>query len=484
MRSKKRNVVTPEELARLKPFRLVKFFSYTSLGFVMVSTMVLSWVISNHTKNVLLSRSQEYTKVFAENLSHQIFQQFVLPLALQNRRIALQDPLQFKKLNEIVTNAIHGVGQTEVIIYSKRENLISYATNKELTGRKNLGGAEYEQALQGQSRSVFEIDGSLLNLLPGTPAAYCRLRTYVPLRKERPFSRDESVMGVIEIVQDLSGELQTLLNLQGSIIGTSVLIMSALFAVLSIIVARAERIIAARAAERRRLEEKLHNSERLATLGEMVASVSHEIKNPLGIVQSTAEILRKRIHKVAPGKEHLAQIIIDETIRLDGIVREFLDFARPQNPTLQDVAINDVLRRVTSFVKNDFGKLQVEIDLQLGEGLPWVKADFDQLYQAYLNVLVNGAQAMENGGVLTVLSRQEEGWVNVEVRDRGCGMNAEEVGQLFSPFYTTKNRGSGLGLAIVKNIIDNHDGEITVTSEEGIGTSFIVRLPVASGDNG
>ncbi len=471
--------MAPEELARLKPFRLVKFFSYTSLGFVMVSTMVLSWVISNHTKNVLLSRSQEYTKVFGENLSHQIFQQFVLPLALQNRRIAIQDPRQFKKLDEIVTSATHGVEKTEVTIYAKNENMVSYATRKELIGQKDLGGDEYAKALQGETISSFEIDGSLLNLLPGTSEAFCRLRTYIPLRKERPFSADESVMGVIEIVQDLSAELQTLMKLQGSIVATSVLIMSALFAVLSIIVARAELIIEARAAERRRLEEKLHHSERLASLGEMVASVSHEIKNPLGIVRSTADILRKRIHKVAPGKEHLAQIIIDETTRLDGIVREFLDFARPQHPKLQEVAINDVLRRVTSFVKNDFSKIQVEIDLKLAEGLPWVKADFDQLYQACLNVLANGAQAMESGGVLTVVSKQVEQWVVIEVGDTGCGMSAEEMDQLFSPFYTTKNRGTGLGLAIVKNIIDNHDGEVLVESEEDVGTVFTLRLPAA-----
>ena len=444
----------------------------------MVSTMILSWVISNHTKNVLLSRSQEYTFVFGENLSHQIFQQFVLPLALQNRRIAIQDPRQFSKLDEIVKNAIHGVEKTEVSIYSARSNLVSYSTINELMGQKDLAGEEYNKALQGESSSSFEIDGSLLNLLPGNDRAYCLLRTYIPLRKERPFSSDESVMGVIEIVQDLSVELQTLLKLQGSIIATSVLIMSALFAVLSIIVARAELIIEARAAERRRLEEKLHHSERLATLGEMVASVSHEIKNPLGIVGSTAELLKRRIHKVAPGKEHLAQIIIDETERLDGIVREFLDFARPKNPELQDVAINDVLRRVTSFVKGDYEKVLVELDLQLADGLPWIKADFDQLYQACLNVLANGAQSMEEGGVLTVSSRQEEPWLVIEVRDTGCGMSEEEVGQLFSPFYTTKNRGSGLGLAIVKNIIDNHHGEVEVKSEEGVGTRFLIRLPI------
>lgn len=142
-------------------------------------------------------------------------------------------------------------------------------------------------------------------------------------------------MGVIEIVQDLSDDLEALINLQGTILITSIVIMAALFGVLSMIVHRADLIIEERARERRRLEEKLNANQRLASLGKMVASVSHEIKNPLGIIHSTAEILGKRIAKVAPGKEHLATIIIDETTRLDGIVREFLDFARPRSPSLK-----------------------------------------------------------------------------------------------------------------------------------------------------
>ncbi|MEN8139931.1 MAG: ATP-binding protein [Thermodesulfobacteriota bacterium] len=472
-----RDITPPDELARLKPFRLVKFFSYTSLGFVMVTTIFLSWIISNHTKEVLLSRSQEYSKVFAKNLSHQIFQQFVLPLALQNRRIAIQDPRQFQKLDEIVKNATHGVELTSVTIFAMKENMVSYSTRPERIGLRDLGGNDYEAALAGESVSSYEIDGTLLNLLPGMDSAFCLLRTYIPLRKERPFSVDEAVMGVIEIEQDLSAEWQGLLKLQGSIIATLILIMSALFAVLSIIVARAELIIAARAEERRRLEDKLHQSERLASLGEMVASVSHEIKNPLGIVRSTAELLRKRIHKVAPGKEHLAQIIIDETIRLDGVVREFLDFARPPQLKLQEVAINDVVRRVTGFVKQDFSKNQVEVRLDLAQGLPWIKGDFDQLYQALLNVLVNGYQAMAEGGEIKVVTRGAGQGLVVEISDTGKGMGEEEKEQLFSPFYTSKTKGTGLGLAIVKKIIDSHGGAIEVASEEGEGTTFIIRLP-------
>ncbi len=345
-----------EHLAVLKPFRLVKFFSYTSIGVVVFTTLALAWIISNYTTKALLDRSKEYTLVLAENLSHQIFQQFVLPLALQNRQIAVQDPRQFKKLDDIVRNATHGVNIKSVTIYSKKENIVSYSTTVERIGKKNLAEEGYKKALKGENSSSFVLRGSLFNLLPGSPDVSCIIKTYIPLRKEKPFSVDESVMGVIEIVQDLSDDLEALINLQGTILVTSMVIMAALFIVLSMIVHRADLIIEERSKERRRLEEKLSASQRLASLGKMVASVSHEIKNPLGIIHSTAEILGKRIVKVAPGKEHLATIIIDETARLDGIVREFLDFARPQTPKLKDVAINDIVRKASSFMKADLLK--------------------------------------------------------------------------------------------------------------------------------
>ncbi|MDA3785865.1 MAG: ATP-binding protein, partial [Deltaproteobacteria bacterium] len=355
---------------------------------------------------------------------------------------------------------------------------VSYSTVASRIGQKGLAAEGYKKALADQSSSSFILRGSLLSLVPGSPDVSCIITTYVPLRKEKPFSADESVMGVIEIVQDLSHDLEALINLQGTILLTSMVIMAALFVVLSMIVHRADLIIEERARERRRLEEKLSASQRLASLGMMVASVSHEIKNPLGIIHSTAEILGKRIAKVAPGKEHLAAIIIEETARLDNIVREFLDFARPQTPKFKEVAINDILRKISSFMQGDLEKRGIEIRLQLADNLPWIRGDYDLLYQALLNIIVNGAQAMPQGGVVRVATRWEDNKVVVAIADEGGGMAEEELEQLFNPLYTTKNRGTGLGLAIVKNIVEQHDAEITVQSREGPGSLFILKFPL------
>ncbi|MDA3971304.1 MAG: ATP-binding protein, partial [Desulfobulbaceae bacterium] len=116
----------------------------------------------------------------------------------------------------------------------------------------------------------------------------------------------------------------------------------------------------------------------------------------------------------------------------------------------------------------------IELNMTLGTNMRWLKGDFDQLYQAIMNMMVNGAQSMEQGGVLSIITRQEEGKIVVEIADQGCGLSPEQIRQIFAPFYTSKNKGSGLGLAIVHNIIESHDATISVESEEGVGSAFVV----------
>lgn len=338
---------------------------------------------------------------------------------------------------------------------------------------------EYEKALLGENSTVLMSSGSMLNLiLPGSTPVSCLLQTYVPFRQDRGGGQGE-VMGVVAVTQDLSADMEALISLQFKIILVSLAVMGILFAVLSAIVIRADRIMEARAEERRELEKQLHESKRLAALGKMIASVSHEIKNPLGIVRSTAEIIVKRISKVAPGNEHLAAIIVQETTRLDGIVREFLDFARPKEPNLAPASLNSLAERMAVFMEAEFAAKQIQPVLELDTALPELIIDSEQIYQALLNIVFNAVHAMteKGGGTLTVRTvALPEGGAVLEVTDTGCGMSEEKLTQIFTPFYTDKNRGTGLGLSITKNIIEKHSGVITVQSKEGEGTTFAVRL--------
>ena len=466
----------------LLPFALVKYFSFTSLILILIASFILSWGIASNAKNVLLQRSEAYSRLFADNLNRQVFLQFVLPTVVRYGRIALSEQEQYERLDKIVGNITRGMRIESVTIYEPTQNRIAYSTMADLMGKRDMGGLEYQKAGKGESNSVLISGGSLFSFLPGSSEVFCTLKTYVPFRQENKLGeRTGEIMGVIEVVQDLSEDLEAIIRLQARVIILSLVIMAVLFLVLSLIVVRANRIMAQRAAERLRLEEQLNEAQRLASLGKMVAAVSHEIKNPLGIVRSTAEILGNRIGKVAPGNERLANIIVEETSRLDGIVREFLDFARPRDVEKKSASLNSSVERLLRFMEPELQQKGVEVELDLDPDLPEIFFDSEQVYQVLFNIAFNAIQAMPEGGQLQI----ETGMVDpeqvfVRLSDTGMGIAQDKLEQIFTPFYTDKNRGTGLGLCIAKSIIDKHEGRIEVSSQPGEGSTFLILLPLGS----
>lgn len=473
------------EGASLMPFELVKYFAFSSLILILIASFALSWVIAGNAKNVLLQRSEAYSRLFADYLNRQVFLQFVLPTVVRYGRIALSDNEQYERLDKIVGNITRGMRIDSVTIFEPRQNRIAYSTVAELMGKRDMGGLEYQKALKGENNSVLISGGSLFSLLPGAETIFCTLKTYVPFRQENRLGEHTGeIMGVIEIVQDLSEDLRAIIQLQGRVIILSLTIMAILFAILSLIVVRANRVMAKRAEERLRLEEQLNEAQRLATLGKMVAAVSHEIKNPLGIVRSTAEILGKRIGKVAPGNENLANIIVEETSRLDAIVREFLDFARPRELRLEQGSLNAVIERVLRFMEPEFVQKSVVVRNRLDPDLPGIWMDGEQIHQVVFNIVFNAVQAMPYGGDLAIRTGVQEGGeaVMLEIADTGVGIAADRIGQIFTPFYTEKNRGTGLGLTIAKSIVEKHRGRISATSRPDHGSTFTVLLPITQSE--
>jgi signal transduction histidine kinase len=468
----------------LLPFELVKYFSFTSLLLILIASFILSWVIASNAKTVLLQRSEAYSRLFADNLNRQVFLQFVLPTVVRYGRIALSEQDQYERLDQIVGNITRGMRIDSVTIFEPRQNRVAYSTMSELMGRRDMGGLEYQKAAKGDNNSVLISGGSLFSLLPGAAKVFCTLKTYVPFRQENKLGEHTGeIMGVIEVVQDLSEDLEAIVRLQARVIILSLAIMSVLFVILSLIVVRANRIMAERAEERLRLEEQLNEAQRLASLGKMVAAVSHEIKNPLGIVRTTAEILGNRISKVAPGNERLAHIIVEETSRLDGIVREFLDFARPREIKKMPGSLNAVIERLLRFMEPELQQKAVQVEMLLDQDLPEIVFDSEQMYQVLFNIVFNAIQAMPEGGnlILTTALGVEKGTVVAEIADSGVGIPPEKLEQIFTPFYTDKNRGTGLGLTIAKSIVDKHQGSIAVVSTPGEGSVFRIVLPVTAG---
>jgi two-component system NtrC family sensor kinase len=230
----------------------------------------------------------------------------------------------------------------------------------------------------------------------------------------------------------------------------------------------------------RRTQQELLHKERLASMGQLAAGVAHEINNPLGTILLLADVLGKELPPDDPRGEDL-RLIASEATRCKGIVAALLNFARQQEVLACDTDLQVLLEEVVEAVTHQPSFEQVEVVLDFSPALPGIRGDPNQLKQVFVNLLNNGAEAMEAGGVITLAARPlNDHWVEVDVSDTGCGIPEENLNRLFTPFFTTKapGRGTGLGLSIVYGIIKMHHGQISVQSSVGHGTTFTVTLPV------
>lgn len=226
--------------------------------------------------------------------------------------------------------------------------------------------------------------------------------------------------------------------------------------------------------------EQMERADRLASVGEMAAGIAHEIKNPLTGIAAAITIINEDFSSEDPRKEILNEVL-EQVKRLNKAVNDLLFFGKPteQEPTFVDV--NAVLRKTLWFALQHKGGGDIEKLLDLGEDLPPVYVDPKQMQQVFLNLILNAMQAMQGGGLLTVRSSpvEKEGrqWVRVEIADTGSGIPQQILDKIFTPFFTTKAQGTGLGLAICHKIVTQHDGVISVRSEDGKGTTFTIELP-------
>ncbi len=226
-----------------------------------------------------------------------------------------------------------------------------------------------------------------------------------------------------------------------------------------------------------RTQEQLVQRERLAALGELAAVVAHEIRNPLGVVFNSVGAIRRLLGEDDRARQ-LVEILDEEATRMNHIVGDLLDLARPVSPALRRAPLQPVVQgAIEAACAGAEGRVQV--DRQIEEGLPAVPIDERLMRQAILNVAINAVQAMgDRGGTLTVRMRRADECVCVEIHDTGPGIAPEAAPRIFEPFFTTRASGTGLGLTVVKRIVDVHRGETAVDTSPGRGTTFVIRLPV------
>lgn len=228
------------------------------------------------------------------------------------------------------------------------------------------------------------------------------------------------------------------------------------------------------------IEQQLRRADRLSALGELSAGMAHEIRNPLGSIKGTAEILRDGVSADDP-KLEFAEILIKEVDRLNRVLEDFLRFARPAPVEQGRFSPNKIVADVLDLTRQQAMRNQVEVEVALDDDIE-IHGLGEQVKQALLNLVLNALQAMPEGGKINISTKILEHEIMIRVQDNGPGIAREDQERIFNPFVTTRDSGTGLGLAITQRIVHGHEGHIELHSQPGEGASFTIYLPLATKD--
>ena len=231
--------------------------------------------------------------------------------------------------------------------------------------------------------------------------------------------------------------------------------------------------------------QPLRFADRLSVVGELSASLAHEVRNPLGAIRGATEILQDELSENGKPNEFL-QILIQETDRLNKVLENYLSFARVKTQHVANFDLNEVIYNITQMMQYSAKKADIEFDIRLPHNSILLHGDPTHFRQILTNLLLNAIQAMTNGGIITISADVNPGEqrVQLQVKDNGPGINEKNLKKIFKPFYTTKTTGNGLGLAIVKRLADENHWQLTAESRYGRGAAFYLIIPLSGGEGG
>jgi signal transduction histidine kinase len=225
------------------------------------------------------------------------------------------------------------------------------------------------------------------------------------------------------------------------------------------------------------LREQIKRSERLAAMGQLVAEITHEIKNPLMLIGGfIGQLIRRTDDKKSIAK---LNIVVDEVRRLENLLSELRELYRPQGSDSKEIDLSPLLKDVFALVKGECDAVGIGTALDIEGGVIPIQGDERRLKQVFLNLMKNGVEALDKGGQLSVRVSVDKDLVDIVIEDDGCGISSENLERVFDPFFTTKSSGSGLGLSVTKRIIEDHQGSrMSLESQVGKGTTFKVTMPI------
>jgi PAS domain S-box-containing protein len=237
------------------------------------------------------------------------------------------------------------------------------------------------------------------------------------------------------------------------------------------------------------MQEELTRISRLAEIGQLAAGIAHELRNPLASIKGAAQVLRGDLSEELVDRHgEFLDIIVREVDGLNAVTTEFLEFSRPAPIIWESFSINQMIEERLGFMKNEFEGMLITVQSNYDQTLAPIVADPNQIGRAFVNLVLNAAQAMPEGGTLNVTTKAappvkestDAGFAIISIADTGIGIPKSRLEKIFAPFFTTKTKGTGLGLPLVQKILESHGGTIRVESEVGVGTTFIITIPVYS----
>lgn len=444
--------------------------------------------MGNTARKALISKQERFATLLAENLNDQVYRRFVRPTVGLFGQISLRRPEQYRQLDQVIQSIVHGLHLENLRVWSL-EGTLTYSMDETELGQGLTPPPSMGKASRGDN-PIFDVEAMFpywqaLFLLRIDHGSF-KLRTTYPMRIEQrhgPAEAEGVLMGVLEFSQDMSEDMMSAVRFQQLTLAVTLFGSGILFWLLLFFLRRAERDLALRMAEEQRLIMELHQHEKLAGMGRVVSSIAHEIRNPLGIISSSVELLLKRTGTKDPATTRILEATHDEAKRLSRTVSDFLDYARPRQPNAFPVDVTTVLSQALAFLgpelaARDTGIVRTGI---LDEPL-MVSGDKDLLYRALYNIMSNAIQAMGSSGTLTVHMGRLAGtppMVELTFHDSGPGFPPEDLARLMDPFFTTKEEGTGLGLPIVNSILTSHGGSLTLENHPAGGALVRVTLPGA-----
>lgn len=496
------------------PFGLLKFVSWGTLVLILLANLFLSIFLANHARQVLLEKQHDFAQLMATTMNNAITKRFWFPVYWRFGTVDTKQPGIFQRLDDVVRTEVKSALIQDVRIYDL-SGVVLYGLDPSQIGQRDLGGEPVSQAInEEKSHYEFLYQTSALGAFfsPDIAPKSVVMRVTVPLRikgvvpvagpvegmeppeggqvptqpgsqglpgsreetapgqSEGRFAEVEGVIGGLEFTLDITADYQKLITFQRIIIFASLLTSLVSFLLLRMLIHRADRLNAQRLREKEEFERESIQNEKLVSMGRMVAGIAHEIRNPLGIIRSSSELLMSRLKDKDQLTAKILTAIHEEAVRLSKTVGDFLDYARPRALKLEPVLLCQLLGQAVAFLEQKCREQGVEVVCDCPEGLT-IQADKDLLYRALYNILVNALEAMAGqarsedeqvSGQIVIKAGDDARFVLLTVMDTGPGIPANIRDKLLDPFFTTKESGTGLGLAITANILRSHNATIVL----------------------